>query len=403
MPKELKSCDERIMIWIIALCSLMIAYVDFLCIKRFGDRHSRRFRAVVSTIWAIDLMPLIFALVCFLFTSDNPTWLGIVSGWMYFIYIVVVISHAPFSFAIALFSRRWIHVLGGGVMVVAISIFFYSMLKTRTDYEVRSVVIESSKLPAQFDGYRIVQISDLHIGTMLNAEQEISQIAETCNSLKPDMVAFTGDLVNIRYSEINEQIFKSLQKFQYKDGLYSVLGNHDIGTYIKDSISLTPEVNTERLIALQERLGWKLLNNKTDYIKRGVDSIAITGISFPKTMYETQHSSDIPDIGLDKIYSEIPRQCFNITMSHIPKLWDKILEVYPADLTLSGHVHAMQMAMRVGTWRLSPSMILYKRWSGLYSEAGRYLYINDGIGYAMYPMRIGARPEITLIELKCSK
>ncbi|MBQ5623342.1 MAG: metallophosphoesterase, partial [Alistipes sp.] len=154
--------------------------------------------------------------------------------------MVVVISHAPLSFAIALFSRRWIHVLGGGVMVVAISIFFYSMLKTRTDYEVRSVVIESSKLPAQFDGYRIVQISDLHIGTMLNAEQEISQIAEICNSLNPDMVAFTGDLVNIRYSEINEQIFKSLQKFQYKDGLYSVLGNHDIGTYIKDSISLTP-------------------------------------------------------------------------------------------------------------------------------------------------------------------
>lgn len=255
MPKELKSYDERIMIWIIALCSLMIAYVDFLSIKRFGDRHSRRFRAVVSTIWAIDLMPLIFALVCFLFTSDNPTWLGIVSGWMYFIYMVVVISHAPLSFAIALFSRRWIHVLGGGVMVVAISIFFYSMLKTRTDYEVRSVVIESSKLPAQFDGYRIVQISDLHIGTMLNAEHEISRIAEICNSLKPDMVAFTGDLVNIRYSEINEQIFKSLQKFQYKDGLYSVLGNHDIGTYIKDSISLTPEVNTERLIDLQERLG----------------------------------------------------------------------------------------------------------------------------------------------------
>ncbi|MBQ1980829.1 MAG: metallophosphoesterase, partial [Alistipes sp.] len=202
--------------------------------------------------------------------------------------MVVVISHAPLSFAIALFSRRWIHVLGGGVMVVAISIFFYSMLKTRTDYEVRSVEIESSKLPAQFDGYRIVQISDLHIGTMLNAEHEISRIAEICNSLKPDMVAFTGDLVNIRYSEINEQIFKSLQKFQYKDGLYSVLGNHDIGTYIKDSISLTPEFNTERLIDLQERLGWKLLDNKTYYIKRGVDSIAITGISFPKTMYETQ-------------------------------------------------------------------------------------------------------------------
>lgn len=403
MPKELKSCDERIMIWIIALCSLMIAYADFLCIKRFWIRHSRRFRAVVSTIWAIDLMPLIFALVCFLFTSDNPTWLGIVSGWIYFIYMVVVISHAPLSFAIALFSRRWIHVLGGGVMVVAISIFFYSMHKTRTDYEVRSVVIESSKLPAQFDGYRIVQISDLHIGTMLNAEQEISQIAEKCNSLKPDMVAFTGDLVNIRHSEVNKPIFRALQKFKYKDKLYSVLGNHDIGTYIKDSISLTPEVNTERLIEIQNRLGWSVLDNQTDYIKRGNDSIAIIGISFPKAMHKKQHSSDITEMGLEEIFATVPKNIFNITLSHIPKLWDNILATYPADLTLAGHVHAMQMAVKIGNWRLSPSRLLYKRWSGLYREAGHYLYINDGIGYAMYPMRIGARPEITLIELKCSK
>ena len=403
MPKELKSCDERIMIWIIALCSIAIAYADFLCIRRIADCRSRKFKVIISILWVIDLMPLIFSAICFLLTSDNPTWLGIVSGWINFIYMIAVIAHAPLSIAIATTSRKWIWCMGGVVMGIAIWIFFYSMIKTRTDYQIKRVVIESAKLPKEFDGYRIVQISDLHIGTMLNAEQEISQIAEKCNSLKPDMVAFTGDLVNIRYSEINEQIFKSLQKFQYKDGLYSVLGNHDIGTYIKDSISLTPEVNTERLIDLQERLGWKLLDNKTNYIKRGVDSIAITGISFPKAMYETQHSSDIPDIGLDKIYSEIPRQCFNITMSHIPKMWDKILEVYPADLTLSGHVHAMQIAMRVGKWRLSPSRLLYKRWSGLYSEAGHYLYINDGIGYAMYPMRIGARPEITLIELKCSK
>ncbi len=108
MPKELKNYDERIMIWIIALCSLMIAYADFLCIKRFGDRHSRRFRAVVSTLWAIDLMPLIFALVCFLFTADNPTWLGIVSGWINFIYMIAVIAHAPLSIAIATTSRKWI-------------------------------------------------------------------------------------------------------------------------------------------------------------------------------------------------------------------------------------------------------------------------------------------------------
>ena len=348
-------------------------------------------------------MPLIFSAICFLLTSDNPTWLGIVSSWINFIYMIAVIAHAPLSIAIATTSRKWIWCMGGVVMGIAIWIFFYSMIKTRTDYQIKRVVIKSSNLPKDFNGYRIVQISDLHIGTMLDAEKEIEEIAEICNSLQPDMIAFTGDLVNIRYSEVNKPIFRALQKFKYKDRLYSVLGNHDIGTYIKDSISLTPEVNTERLIEIQNRLGWSVLDNQTDYIKRGNDSIAITGISFPKAMHKKQHSSDIIEIELEEIYATVPKDIFNITLSHIPKLWDNILATYPADLTLAGHVHAMQMAVKIGNWRLSPSRLLYKRWSGLYSEAGHYLYINDGIGYAMYPMRIGAKPEITLIELKCSK
>ena len=87
----------------------------------------------------------------------------------------------------------------------------------------------------------------------------------------------------------------------------------------------------------------------------------------------------------------------------MPQLWDNIRELHPADLTLAGHVHAMQIAIKVGQWRLSPSMLLYNRWSGLYQEQGQYLYINDGIGYGLFPMRIGARPEITLFELKCDK
>lgn len=391
------------MIWIIALCSIAIAYADFLCIRRIVDCRSRKFKVIISILWVIDLMPLIFSAICFLLTSDNPTWLGIVSGWINFIYMIAVIAHAPLSIAIATTSHKWIWCLGGVVMGIAIWIFFYSMIKTRTDYQIKRVVIESSNLPKEFDGYRIVQISDLHIGTMLDAEKEIEEIAEICNSLQPDMIAFTGDLVNIRYSEVNKPIFRALQKFKYKDKLYSVLGNHDIGTYIKDSISLTPEANTERLIEVQNRLGWSVLDNQTDYIKLGNDSIAITGISFPKAMHKKQHSSDIVEIGLEEIYATVPKNIFNITLSHIPKLWDNILATYPADLTLAGHVHAMQMAVKIGNWRLSPSRLLYKRWSGLYDQNGYYLYINDGIGYAMYPMRVGARPEITLLELKSRK
>ena len=181
MPKELKSYDERIMIWIITLCSIAIAYADFLCIRRIADCRSRKFKVIISILWVIDLMPLIFSAICFLLTSDNPTWLGIVSGWINFIYMIAVIAHAPLSIAIATTSRKWIWCMGGVVMGIAIWIFFYSMIKTRTDYQIKRVVIESAKLPNEFDGYRIEQISDLHIGTMLDTEKEIEEIAEICN------------------------------------------------------------------------------------------------------------------------------------------------------------------------------------------------------------------------------
>lgn len=389
--------------WIIALCSIAIAGLDWLAIGRFMDRRSRLFKGVIGVLWVIDLSPQIFSLGCFLFTSDNPTIVYQISGWISFLYMVLAVSHAPLSLSLVVSRRRWAWWLGGATMVAAIGIFLYSLIVTRTDYEVRKVVIESDRLPQHFDGYRIVQLSDFHIGTMLNPEAELSQIAEISNSLRPDIVAFTGDIINIRYSEIEEPIAKVLCKIESRDGVFTVMGNHDLGGYIKDSISLPQEVNTARLISRQEELGWRVLDNKTSYICRDGDSIAITGISFPKILHEDRHSSKMPDIGLEKIYSDVENDCFNITLCHIPQLWDDILATHKVDLTLAGHVHAMQMALQIGDMRISPSRIQYRRWSGLYEQQGSYLYINDGIGYIMYPMRIGARPEITLFELRKAK
>ena len=391
------------MIWIIALCSIVIAGLDYLATRKFLFERQKLFKWVLGALWAIDAMPFIFSLGCFLFTSDNPTELHIISGWISFAYMILVISHAPLSLCFAMSRRVWLWVIGGVAMVGAMAIFVYSMVVTLTDYEVRRVVIESAELPASFDGYRIVQLSDLHIGTLLEPEEEIAEIAEICNSLQPDMVAFTGDLVNIRYSELTDRVCEALKKFQYKDSFYSIIGNHDLGGYIKDSISLTQEVNTERLLSRERALGWSVLDNQTEYIKRGGDSIAITGISFPKILHEDRHSSRLPDIGLDRVYRDVEKGVFNITLCHIPQLWEDILALHPVNLTLSGHVHAMQMVLKVSNMRISPSRIQYKRWSGLYEEQGHYLYINDGIGYVMYPMRVGARPEITVFELRVRK
>lgn len=309
----------------------------------------------------------------------------------------------PFSFFYVISRNKWVRAVGAACSLVAVALFLYGMAVTRTDYVVNEVTIQSSRLPQAFDGYRIVQISDIHAGNLVDAEKEIAEVVELSNSLDADMVAFCGDMIDIRHSEITPQIVDILKRLKATDGVYSITGNHDIGVYIRDSIRLTLKENTRQLMDKQQQMGWRTLDNQTEYIHRGEDSISLTGISFSQSLQEKRHSSNMSQVTLDSLYLNTPREVFNITLVHLPQLWDNIREAYPADLTLSGHVHAMQIAAKVGQWRLSPSMLLYKRWSGLYEEQGRYLYINDGVGYGLYPMRIGARPEITLLELKCSQ
>jgi predicted MPP superfamily phosphohydrolase len=148
-------------------------------------------------------------------------------------------------------------------------------------------------------------------------------------------------------------------------------------------------------------MGWKVLDDDTQYIRRGKDSIAITGISFSAQLQDKRHSSNLPDVNISEAYRGADKGDFNVTIAHIPQLWDRILDEGYADLTLSGHTHAMQIKIPVGRRGISPSQLLYKRWSGLYEKRNRWLYINDGIGLALYPMRLGAPPEITIIELHC--
>ena len=137
---------------------------------------------------------------------------------------------------------------------------------------------------------------------------------------------------------------------------------------------------------------------KGQYVK-SVALASTMGPGFSEVLQEKRHSSNLPEIGIERAYNGLSSNTFNITISHIPQLWDNITELGMADLTLSGHVHAMQIKLPIGKRGISPSQIMHKRWSGLYEERGRWLYINDGIGCAMWPMRIGVRPEITVIEL----
>lgn len=383
---------------IIMICALIMLALDYFTLRRITSTQQQM--CIWMTILAIiDSLPFIGSDLLYLLSFDNPTLFSQIGLWRFFAFMILAIARQPINIALLL-HRRWTMIAGVAITLSGIFVIFHGMLVTRTNYIVNRVEITSNRLPSSFNGYRVVQISDFHIGTMLNAEKELNAVAEICNSLNPDIITFCGDLTNIRHNEVTPSIELVLRKFQAHDGIYSVLGNHDIGIYVRDSIRLTPETNTRCVLLKQQQIGWRTLNDETCYILREKDSISITGLSFKQAQHETRHSSEVDGADFESAYSATPKHLFNITLTHLPQLWDKILTTHPADLTLAGHVHAMQISATIGKFRLSPARILYERWSGLYSEDDKHLYINDGIGYGLYPLRIGARPEITLFELK---
>lgn len=388
------------MIWIIAAFSLMLMAVDSAVVRRRMCGPSLRVRrAVTAVAWVADMLPFIFSGVTLAVCRDNTTEVTMASMWVFFAYMMLAVARLPLNLCLLASRRGWVHAAGGVLSAAAATAFVYGMAVTRTDYVINRVEIVSDRLPASFDGYKIVQLSDLHVGTMICPKRETERIVELCNGTGADMAVFCGDLVNIRHTEIGA-VAPALSRLRAIDGVYSVMGNHDLGVYVRDTLSLPIEENTRRVIAAETALGWHVLDDQTVYVRRGGYSISVTGLSFDRGWAEKRHSPDLPASEFAAAYDGVPQDMFNITLSHIPQLWDDITAEGYGDLTLSGHVHAMQIKLPAGRRGVSPAAVRYRRWSGLYAEHGRNLYINDGIGCVLFPMRVGARPEITLLILR---
>ena len=382
------------------LLTIAIIALDIVAVRRLA-RHSQHRLLWVATAVAADIAPIAISMgVLMTATADNTSAAMTASAWAFFSYMVLCVARIPLNIAIVCSRRRWVRLGGGIVTAVTIVALLYGMVVTRTDYHITHHTIYSERLPKAFDGYRIVQLSDIHIGSILSPEEELTRIVSLCNAEKADMVAFCGDLVNVRYDELKSEYAAILAQLKARDGVYSVTGNHDTGIYMRHG-GLSAEENTSRLIALQQQMGWHTLEDTTTHIHRAGDSIALTGVAFSGKLQKYRHSFELPYIDLKEAYEATDGTPFNITISHIPQTWESILQDSLADLTLSGHVHAMQLKLPIGSRGLSPAMMGYKRWSGLYHEQGRYLYINDGIGNVLFPLRIGAKPEITVITLRC--
>jgi hypothetical protein len=283
------------------------------------------------------------------------------------------------------------------------SIFFSGMLigmvKWAHDFRVREVSLRLPRLPFAFDGFRIVQISDLHLGSWANADP-IEEAASIINDLDADLVVFTGDLVN--YSSDEAYRFKeALSRINARKGVYAILGNHDYGDYVNWSSEAEKEENMNRLYDFYRDIDWKLLRNEHDLIRIDGAEIALVGVE------NWSSNPRFPKLGnLSKALEGTGSVPVKILMSHDPSHWEKeVSSHFPeVDLTLSGHTHGFQFGVELKNFRWSFAQYVYKYWAGLYENSGtdspRYLYVNRGLGMIGYPGRVGILPEITLFELK---
>ena len=280
------------------------------------------------------------------------------------------------------------NIAGLAVVAIAVCCALYGLTIGWRKLTVKEMTVSSQRIPESFNGYRIVQLSDLHISTYHQSPQTVSKLVNMVNNLNADAIVFTGDLVNLVPQEL-DPFMDVLSQFKAKDGVYSVLGNHDYCVYGKYSDASVPVQNLHELIQRERAMGWDLLLNEHRIIHRGNDSIALVGV-------ENDGTPPFPSYAnMPKALTGISDDTYKILLSHDPTHWRRdVLPTTNIDLTLSGHTHSMQF--RIGNF--SPSMWTYNEWGGTYYEGNRALHVNTGTG-SNVPFRFGAWPEITLITL----
>lgn len=262
------------------------------------------------------------------------------------------------------------------------------------DYRVRRIKLPLANLPKAFEGLKIVQISDIHSGSFWNRTAVNGGVEMVMNE-KPDMVFFTGDIVNNRAEELTDWI-SVFSKIQAPLGVYSVFGNHDYGDYVAWDSPQQKTKNLADLAAMQKAMGWKLLINQNEVIEIDGEKLAIIGIENwgAKARFPKYGKLNMAIKGTESIATKL-------LLSHDPSHWQaEVLPLYPDICAMfSGHTHGMQFGVDIPGIKWSPVQYMYEEWAGLYQQNGQYLYVNRGFGYIGYLGRIGMPPEITTIEL----
>lgn len=271
--------------------------------------------------------------------------------------------------------------------------FIYGITKGKHNYKVHKHTLYFDDLPEGFDGFKIVQISDIHAGSLRNAKA-IQRGIDLIKKQNADLFVFTGDLVNNKASEV-EPWLKYFSQIKAPFGQFSVLGNHDYGDYIQWKSAEEKDYNLEQLKKHHETLGYRLLLDKNVTIEKEGYRIALLGV-------ENWGRGFAMKGDLQKTMKGIDDQTFKVLLSHDPSHWEVQVKDHPATihLTLSGHTHGMQFGIELGGMRWSPVKYRYPNWAGIAHHNGRYLNVNRGFGFLGFEGRVGIWPEITVIELR---
>jgi len=360
-----------------------------------------------SGIWSIRFWPPVFKIYL-----PGLALVGYVSkfGLYFFLIIADILALIRGTIKIlsgkgrskGVFFRRWKPFLIAGVNLSGFIflILFAGMVYWVYDFNIKTITIESSDVPIEFDGMRIVQVSDIHLGSWIS-DRPLKRAIGMINDLKPDLVLFTGDMVNFSAEEAYP--FKEdMKMITATSGIYAIKGNHDYGDYVQWPSAKEKQDDNDSLASFYKQIGWDLMNNRNVILHKGKSEIAIAGIEnwSANPRYGKHGNLREALLGTDSVP-------FIILMSHDPTHWEReVRKLFPQiDLTLSGHTHGMQLGIETNSFRWSPAQYIYTYWAGLYSQKSgkgkeQFLYVNRGLGAIGFPGRVGIRPEITLFILK---
>lgn len=366
---------------------------------------------------------LVFSIIC---------WIGIVVALslprksedhsilalMWMIFTILSIYVPKFVYCICSLIGR-VFAVGGrnfGVMagvplsILVFSVIWWGAAFTRHDIVTNNVDIVSDRLPRSFDGFKVMQFSDAHVGTWGSDTTFVSKLVDSINSSNADLIVFTGDMVNRRSSELDPFI-PVLKRLEARHGVIAVHGNHDYASYVRWRNPDDENRDVARLDSIMRGMGWEVLNNRTAFIRAGQDSIVVIGVeNWGEPPFKQLGDLGKSYPGSKKSLKGLNDNMFKILLTHNPEHWSQVVtKISNIDLSLAGHTHAMQLMLKAGDWMWSPSKYRYDQWSGLYSftpENGKpmTLYVNIGCGEVGFPARIGAaKPELTLFTLKSTQ